>query len=100
VTVRSVTGLDDAAQLAAAMMDSQSSLVNLLRFAARETTLTGANDEGNIDSWIDRQKYRFEKGRRQIVGELSGQHYRTVFIAGTRCRGTFPGHPATGGTTE
>jgi len=80
VTVRSVTGLDDAAQLAAAMMDSQSSLVNLLRFAARETTLTGANDEGNIDSWIDRQKYRFEKGRRQIVGELSGQHYRTVLL--------------------
>ncbi|WP_323123569.1 type VI secretion system membrane subunit TssM [Burkholderia alba] len=80
VTVRSVTGLDDASQLAAAMMDSQSPLASLLRFAARETTLTGANDEGNIDSWIDRQKYRLEKGRRQIVGELSGQHYRTVLL--------------------
>jgi type VI secretion system protein ImpL len=80
VTVRSVTGLDDASQLAAAMMDSQSPLASLLRFAARETTLTGASDEGNIDSWIDRQKYRFEKGRRQIVGELSGQHYRTVLL--------------------
>ncbi|OJB06779.1 type VI secretion protein IcmF [Burkholderia ubonensis] len=80
VTVRSVTGLDDASQLAAAMMDSQSPLASLLRFAARETTLTGANDEGNIDSWIDRQKYRFEKGRRQIVGELSGQHYRTMLL--------------------
>ncbi|MDN7638802.1 type VI secretion system membrane subunit TssM [Burkholderia cepacia] len=80
VTVRSVTGLDDASQLAAAMMDSQSPLASLLRFVARETTLTGANDEGNIDSWIDRQKYRLEKGRRQIVGELSGQHYRTVLL--------------------
>ncbi|KWB12309.1 type VI secretion protein IcmF [Burkholderia cepacia] len=80
VTVRSVTGLDDSSQLAAAMMDSQSPLASLLRFAARETTLTGANDEGNIDSWIDRQKYRFEKGRRQIVGELSGQHYRTMLL--------------------
>jgi len=80
VTVRSVTGLDDASQLAAAMMDSQSPLVSLLRFAARETTLTGASDEGNIDSWIDRQKYRLEKGRRQIVGELSGQHYRTMLL--------------------
>ncbi|KVN21660.1 type VI secretion protein IcmF [Burkholderia pyrrocinia] len=80
VTVRSVTGLDDASQVAAAIMDSQSPLASLLRFAARETTLTGASDEGNIDSWIDRQKYRFEKGRRQIVGELSGQHYRTVLL--------------------
>ncbi|VWC16408.1 type VI secretion system membrane subunit TssM [Burkholderia lata] len=80
VTVRSVTGLDDASQLAAAIMDSQSPLASLLRFAARETTLTGASDEGNIDSWIDRQKYRLEKGRRQIVGELSGQHYRTVLL--------------------
>ncbi|SMF98895.1 type VI secretion system membrane subunit TssM [Burkholderia singularis] len=80
VTVRNVTGLDDASQLAAAMMDSQSPLASLLRFAARETTLTGASDEGNIDSWIDRQKYRFEKGRRQIVGELSGQHYRTLLL--------------------
>ncbi|WP_126284136.1 type VI secretion system membrane subunit TssM [Burkholderia stagnalis] len=80
VTVRSVTGLDDASQLAAAMMDSQSPLASLLRFAARETTLTGASDEGNIDSWIDRQKFRFEKGRRQIVGELNGQHYRTVLL--------------------
>lgn len=80
VTVRGVTGLDDASQLAAAMMEAQSPLANLLRFAARETTLTGASDEGNIDSWIDRQKYRFEKGRRQVVGELSGQHYRTVLL--------------------
>ncbi|MBN3816132.1 type VI secretion system membrane subunit TssM [Paraburkholderia sp. Se-20369] len=80
VTVRSVAGLDDASQLAAAMMDPQSPLASLLRFAARETTLTGASDEGNIDSWIDRQKYRLEKGRRQIVGELSGQHYRTVLL--------------------
>ncbi|WP_243434938.1 ImcF-related family protein, partial [Pseudomonas sp. 30_B] len=62
VTVRGVTGLDDASQLAAAMMEAQSPLANLLRFAARETTLTGASDEGNIDSWIDRQKYRFERG--------------------------------------
>jgi type VI secretion system protein ImpL len=75
VTVRSVTGLDDAAQLAAAMMDPQSPLANLLRFTASETTLTGAGADGNINGWINRQKYRLEKGRRQIVGELSGQHY-------------------------
>lgn len=80
VTVRGVTGLDDASQLAAAVMDPQSSLASLLRFAARETTLTGASDEGNLDSWIDRQKFRFEKGRRQIVGELNGQHYRTMLL--------------------
>ncbi|MBB5413876.1 type VI secretion system protein ImpL [Paraburkholderia sp. HC6.4b] len=80
VTVRGVTGLDDASQLAAAMMEAQSPLASLLRFAGRETTLTGAGDEGNIDSWVDRQKYRFEQGRRQVVGELNGQHYRTVLL--------------------
>jgi type VI secretion system protein ImpL len=80
VTVRSVTGLDDAAQLSAAMMDPQSSLAQLIRFAGRETTLTGISDEGNIDSWIDRQKYRFKSGERQIVGELNGQHYRTLLL--------------------
>ncbi|WP_179404263.1 type VI secretion system membrane subunit TssM [Burkholderia guangdongensis] len=79
VTVRSVTGLDDAAQLAATMMDPQSPLANLLRFTARETTLTASND-GDIGSWIDRQKYRFEKGRRQIVGELSGRRERTLLL--------------------
>ncbi|AUH51033.1 type VI secretion system membrane subunit TssM [Chromobacterium sp. ATCC 53434] len=79
VSVRAVTGLDDAAQLAAAMMNSQSPLANLVRFAGRETTLTG-NYDGGMDSWIDRQKSRLEKGRRTVIGELSGEHYRTTLL--------------------
>lgn len=79
VSVRSVTGLDDAAQLAASMMNSQSPLANLLRFAGRETMLTGSYD-GGMDSWIDRQKARLEKSRRSLVGEINGERYRTTLL--------------------
>lgn len=79
VAPRHVTGLDDAAQLASLFVDPQSPLALLVRFAARETTLTG-NYEGDLDSWIDRQKVKIEKGRRAIVGEISGEHYRTKLL--------------------
>jgi type VI secretion system protein ImpL len=79
VAPRHVTGLDDAAQIASLFVDPQSPLALLVRFAARETTLTG-NYEGDLDSWIDRQKVRLEKGRRAIVGEISGEHYRTKLL--------------------
>lgn len=75
VTVRSFTGLDDASQLAAALIDPQSALASLLRFAGRETSLTG-NYEGDIDSRFDRQKHNLERGRRAVVGEIAGEHYR------------------------
>ncbi|CAG9258748.1 hypothetical protein WK39_22245 [Burkholderia cepacia] len=45
VTARNVTGLDDSSQLAAAAMEAQSPLASLLRFAGRETTLTGSSDK-------------------------------------------------------
>lgn len=79
VAPRHVTGLDDAAQIASLFVDPQSPLALLVRFAARETTLTG-NYEGDLDSWIDRQKVKIEKGRRAIVGEISGEHYRTKLL--------------------
>ncbi|WP_211471457.1 type VI secretion system membrane subunit TssM [Collimonas humicola] len=75
ITVRQVTGLDDAAQLAGSMTDPQSPLNQLIRFAGRATTLTG-NYDGDVDNWIDKQKSNIEKGRRSIVGEINGEHYR------------------------
>jgi type VI secretion system protein ImpL len=79
VAPRHVSGLDDAAQIASLFVDPQSPLALLVRFAARETTLTG-NYEGDLDSWIDRQKVKIEKGRRAIVGEIAGEHYRTKLL--------------------
>lgn len=75
VTVRRYSGMDDAAWLAKAMMDPQSALAHLIRFIGRETSLTG-NYEGDVDSWIDRQKLNLERARRAVVGELAGQHFR------------------------
>ncbi|MBS1157954.1 MAG: intracellular multiplication and macrophage-killing family protein [Proteobacteria bacterium] len=75
ITVRRYSSMDDAASIAKALTDPQSPLSQLLRFIGRETSLTG-NYEGDVDSWIDRQKLRFETTRRAVVGELSGQHFR------------------------
>ena len=79
VTVRSFTGLDDAAQLAGQFVDPQSPLALLIKFAGRETTLTG-NYQGDVDSWIDRQKHNLEKSRRAVVGEIAGEHYRAKLL--------------------
>jgi type VI secretion system protein ImpL len=75
VTVRRYSGMDDAAQLASSFIDPQSPLAQLVRFAGRETSLTG-NYEGDVDSWIAKQKYNIERGRRAIVGELGGERTR------------------------
>lgn len=79
VAPRQVSGLDDAAQTASLFVDPQSPLALLVRFAARETTLTG-NYEGDVDSWIDQKKFQFERGRRAVVGEIAGQHYRNKLL--------------------
>jgi len=79
VTVRSFTGLADAAQLASTLIEPQSSLAQLLRFVGRETTLTG-NYEGDVDSWIDKQKYRLERSRRAVVGEIAGERVRNGLL--------------------
>jgi type VI secretion system protein ImpL len=79
VTVRNYTGLDDAAQIASTMIDPQSALAQLIRFTARETMLTG-NYDGDIDSWIERQKHNFDQRRRSVVGELTGQHLRNKLL--------------------
>lgn len=79
VTVRSFTGLQDAAQLASTMIDPQSPLALLIRFVGRETTLTG-NYDGDVDSWIDKQKHNIERSRRAIVGEIAGEHFRTKLL--------------------
>jgi type VI secretion system protein ImpL len=75
ITVRRYSSMDDAAQLASSFIDPQSPLAQLVRFAGRETTLTG-NYEGDVDSWIDKQKFNIERDRRAIVGELSGDRAR------------------------
>ena len=79
ITVRNYTGLDDAAQIAAAMYDPQSALAQLIRFTARETMLTG-NYDGDVDSWIERQKHSLEQKRRSVVGELTGEHVRNKLL--------------------
>ncbi len=79
ITIRQVTGLDDAAQLAGTMIDIQSPLAQLIRVAGRETTLTG-NYDGDVDSWVDRQKHNIEKNKRAIVGEISGEHTRNKLL--------------------
>ncbi len=79
ITVRNYTGLDDAAQIASAMIDPQSALAQLIRFTARETMLTG-NYDGDVDSWIERQKHNFDQRRRSVVGELTGQHLRNKLL--------------------
>ncbi|HEY4082029.1 MAG TPA: type VI secretion system membrane subunit TssM [Burkholderiaceae bacterium] len=75
VTIRRYSGMDDAAQIASAFIDPQSSLAQFVRFVGRETSLTG-NYEGDIGSWIDKQKYNLERSRRAVVGEVSGNHTR------------------------
>jgi type VI secretion system protein ImpL len=79
VGARYFTGLDDAAQLAGALVDPQSALAQLIRFSARETSLTG-NYDGDVDSWIERQKLSLEKKRRAIVGEMAGEQYRAKLL--------------------
>lgn len=79
VTVRNYTGLEDAAQIASAMIDPQSALAQLIRFTARETMLTG-NYDGDIDSWIDKQKHDLEQRRRAVVGELTGERIRNKLL--------------------
>lgn len=79
VTVRTFTGLEDAAQLASTFIDPQSPLALLIRFVGRETTLTG-NYDGDVDSWIDKQKHNIEKAKRSVVGELAGEHYRAKLL--------------------
>lgn len=68
-----------SAQLSVVLIDPQSALAQLLRFAGRETSLTG-NYDGDVDSWIDRQKHTLEQGRRAVVGEIAGEHYRNKLL--------------------
>jgi len=71
VTVRSYSGLSDASQIAASMMEAQSPLAQLMRFAGRETTLAG-NFEGGVAGWIDSQRANVDKSKRAIIGEITG----------------------------
>ncbi|KQN53241.1 type VI secretion system membrane subunit TssM [Erwinia sp. Leaf53] len=75
IRARPVNGLEDAAQLARQLGDPSSSLANLVRFATRETSLTG-KDSAGATSWFDRQRYRFEQQKREVVDELSGERSR------------------------
>lgn len=75
VRARTISGLEDAAILARQLADPSSPLANLVRFVARETSITGTN-QGDAASWIDRQRHRIEQQRRDILGELSGERLR------------------------
>ncbi|MEX5765364.1 type VI secretion system membrane subunit TssM [Serratia marcescens] len=75
VRARPVNGLEDAAILARQLSDPSSPLANLVRFAARETSMTGTN-QGDAASWFDRQRNRIEQQRRDILGEISGERAR------------------------
>lgn len=75
VRARPVNGLEDAAILARQLSDPSSPLANLVRFAARETSMTGTN-QGDAASWFDRQRNRLEQQRRDILGEISGERAR------------------------
>lgn len=75
IRARPVNGLEDAAQLARQLGDSSSSLANLLRFATRETSLTGKDSAGET-SWFDRQKTRLERQKRTVVDEITGERSR------------------------
>ncbi|SMG61114.1 type VI secretion system protein ImpL [Paraburkholderia susongensis] len=72
VTVRSYSGLADASQIAASMMEAQSPLAQLMRFAGRETTLAG-NFEGGVAGWLDSQRTNVDKSKRAIIGEITGE---------------------------
>lgn len=75
VRVRPVNGLEDAAILARQLSDPSSPLANLVRFVARETSITGTN-QGDAASWLDSQRNNIEKQRRDILGEISGERSR------------------------
>ena len=77
VRARPVNGLEDAAILARQLSDPSSPLANSVRFAARETSMTGTN-RGDAASWFDRQRNRIEQQRRDILGEISGERARFV----------------------
>ncbi|EIM18869.1 type VI secretion protein, TssM family [Pseudomonas chlororaphis O6] len=75
VRVRPVNGLEEAAILARQLSDPSSPLANLVRFVARETSITGTN-QGDVSSWLDSQRNNIEKQRRDILGEISGERSR------------------------
>ena len=75
VRARPVNGLEDAAILARQLSDPSSPLANLVRFAARETSMTGTN-QGEAASWFDSKRKDFEQKQRDILGEISGERSR------------------------
>ncbi|WP_241492045.1 type VI secretion system membrane subunit TssM [Pseudomonas sp. TTU2014-080ASC] len=75
VRARPVNGLEDAASLARQLSDPSSPLANLVRFVARETSMTGTN-QGDAASWFDSQRNHIEQQRRDILGEISGERSR------------------------
>lgn len=75
VRARPVNGLEDAAILARQLADPSAPLANLVRFAARETSMTGTN-QGDAASWFDRQRNHIEQQKRDILGEISGERSR------------------------
>lgn len=75
VRARPVNGLEDAAILARQLSDPSSPLANLVRFVAREVSMTGTN-QGDAASWFDRQRNQLEQQRRDILGEISGERMR------------------------
>lgn len=75
IRARPINSLDDAAILARQLSDPSSPLANLIRFAARETSLTGTQ-QGDAGSWIDEQRNKLEHKKRTILGEISGERTR------------------------
>ncbi|RDK86817.1 type VI secretion system membrane subunit TssM [Enterobacillus tribolii] len=75
IRVRPISDLDDAALLARQFSDPSSPLANLVRFAARETSLTGDN-QNDVSSWFGQQRNRLTQARRSILDEMTGERSR------------------------
>lgn len=75
IRVRPIGDIDDAALLARQFADPASPLANLVRFAARETTLTGENVDG-VTSWFGQQREKLTRTRRSLLDEVTGERSR------------------------
>lgn len=78
VSARPVSGLEDAALLARQLSDPSSPLANLVRFVARETSVTGSGQQ-DMGSWVDTTLRKFEDKKRNILGEIAGERTRFRF---------------------
>lgn len=79
IRARPIQNIDDAALLSKQLAEPSSPLANLLRSVTRETSLSG-RDDGGVTSWFDRQRFKLERQKREIVDEISGERSRFQLV--------------------